>query len=313
MRELSSLIRHNLLAKILALVVSIVMWIFVMNDQNPIINSTVTVPVRMVNVPENHLVMQEEADVRLKVRASRSLLASYNVDDFDAYVDLSRAVEGENVVKITTIVPSGFELLDMSDETMKVVLDQVVDKYIDVDIASTGTIVQNMVLNGIIPDEDKVLISGPRSIVDKVYEAKGSVDISEKKDDFRTSVNLLPVDKSGLEVEGVSIGRSTVQVLVDLSKAKQKKMVSLHLVSVGDLPAGLVLNSVKVEPQKVEISAEENLIANIETVNTQPVELAKVTGNTVETVGLQLPEGVSANVDTVQVTVDVSAVKADSQ
>lgn len=313
MRELSSLIRHNLLAKILALVVSSVMWIFVMNDQNPIINSTVTVPVRMVNVPENHLVMQEEADVRLKVRASRSLLASYNVDDFDAYVDLSRAVEGENVVKITTIVPSGFELLDMSDETMKVVLDQVVERYVDVEVSTAGTMAPNTVLDEINLEVNKILVGGPRSIVDRVYEVEGSVDVSEKRESFRAGVNLLPVDKSGLEVDGVSIDRNNIQVSVNVSKAKQKKMVPLHLVSTGDLPAGLVLSSVKVEPQKVEISAEENLIANIETVNTQPVELSKVTGNTVETVGLQLPEGVSANVDTVQVTVDVSAVKVDSQ
>lgn len=302
----SSMIRHNLLAKILALVVAIVMWIFVMNDQNPIINSTVTVPVRLVNIPENHLVMQEESDVKLKVRASRSLLASYNVDDFDAYVDLHRAVEGENILKINTIVPSGFELLDMSDETLKVVLDQVVERYVDVDVTTTGTVAQNMVLDKIEPDMNKVMISGPRSVVDKVYEAKGSVDMTEKQDDFRAGVNLLPVDKSGLEVDGVSVENSTIQVFVGLSAAKQRKQVSLHPVSTGELPDGLVLSSVKVEPQKVEISAEEKVISGLETVNTAPVDLSQINGDTVLDVDLQLPPEVTSSTSKVKVIIDVS-------
>lgn len=306
MNWLSSLIRHNLLAKIIALIVAVVMWIFVMNDQNPIISSTVTVPVRLINASENYVISQDTDDVRLKVRASRSLLASYNVDDFDAYVDLGRAVEGENTLKISTVVPSGFELLDMSSETVKVNLDQIIERYVDVEVKAAGEIDQDTVLDSINIVSSKAVVRGPRSIMDRVYELNGSVDMTGKTESFQTSVGLIPIDRSGLEVEGVTLEDGKADVFVTVSRAKQKKMVSLHPVSAGELPAGLVLSSVKVEPQKVEISGESKLIANVETVNTQPIELDKIIGDTVLDVGLQLPEGITAENSTVQVSISVT-------
>ena len=35
MSRLGSLVQHNLLAKLAALIVAVVLWLYVMNDQNP--------------------------------------------------------------------------------------------------------------------------------------------------------------------------------------------------------------------------------------------------------------------------------------
>ena len=47
MSALRSLVQHNLLAKIAALIVAIVLWLYVMNDQNPSMEASYTVPVVM--------------------------------------------------------------------------------------------------------------------------------------------------------------------------------------------------------------------------------------------------------------------------
>lgn len=305
MNQLSSLIRHNLPAKILSVLAAAVLWVFVMNDQNPSINSNFTVPVRMVNVPDDYVVTASEQEVRLKVRAPRSLLASYNVEDFDAYVDLSGIEEGTSTLKIITVVPSGFELLDMSDENVNVTLEEMITKYVNVSINTTGAVAQNMVVTSVAPDILTMQVKGPRSIVGKVANLTGWINLTEHTDDFRTTTEITPLDSDGNIVDGVKVEKRNVGVAVDLSKIQQKKMVSLHPVAMGELPSGLVLDGVKVEPSKVEISGEEKSISTIETLNTVPVDLSKINESTVLDVELKLPDGISVADKSVKVSINV--------
>ena len=52
--RIKSLFQRNLPAKIFALLVAIVLWFFVMNDQNPSIDGSFTVPLSVVNAPEGY-------------------------------------------------------------------------------------------------------------------------------------------------------------------------------------------------------------------------------------------------------------------
>ena len=52
MINLRNLVRRNLPVKILALIAAIIMWGYVMNEENPSVNATYTVAVEMVNAPE---------------------------------------------------------------------------------------------------------------------------------------------------------------------------------------------------------------------------------------------------------------------
>lgn len=305
MNQLSSLIRHNLPAKILSVLAAVVLWVFVMNDQNPSINSTCTVPVRMINVPDDYMVTANETEVRLKVRAPRSLLASYNIEDFDAYVDLSGVEEGKNTLRIVTVVPSGFELLDMSNENIDVTLEEMISKYVNVNINTVGTVAPDMVVTSVSPDTLTMQVKGPRSIVERVANISGSINLADNIDDFRTTAEIAPLDSYGNIVEGVKLEKRSIGVAVDLSKIQHKKMVSLHPVAMGELPAGLVLDSVKVDPAKVEISGDEKSIGGIETLNTVPVDLSKIDGSVVLDVEIKLPDGISVSNKSVKVSINV--------
>ena len=43
MSRLRSLVQHNLLARIAALIVAVILWLYVMNDQNPAMEGTYTI------------------------------------------------------------------------------------------------------------------------------------------------------------------------------------------------------------------------------------------------------------------------------
>ena len=50
--RINSIFRRNLPAKILALCVAVILWVVVMNDQNPAIEGSFNVPLAVVNSPD---------------------------------------------------------------------------------------------------------------------------------------------------------------------------------------------------------------------------------------------------------------------
>ena len=92
--RLQNLVRRNLAAKILCFLVALVLWGYVMNDQNPSIEGTFSVPLTIMNAPEGYKVSQETGAVKLKVRGPRSMFVNASEADFSAYVDLENASNG---------------------------------------------------------------------------------------------------------------------------------------------------------------------------------------------------------------------------
>lgn len=74
MSRLRNIVQHNLPAKALALVIAVILWGYVMNDQNPSIESTYTVQLDVVNAPDGYKITKDASTVKLRVRGPRSLL-----------------------------------------------------------------------------------------------------------------------------------------------------------------------------------------------------------------------------------------------
>ena len=112
--RINSIFRRNLPAKILALCVAVILWVVVMNDQNPAIEGSFNVPLAVVNSPEGYKITKSEDSVKIKVRGPRSLFVTATADDFRAYVDLDGAQDGKQDCKVQTALPQGFELVEVA-------------------------------------------------------------------------------------------------------------------------------------------------------------------------------------------------------
>ena len=104
MTRLRSIVQHNLPAKIAALIVAVVLWLYVMNDQNPAIDGSYTVPVTIENAPNGYLMNAADDTVTIRVRGSRSLFVSADASDFHARVNLSDFIEGDKLYSVETVI-----------------------------------------------------------------------------------------------------------------------------------------------------------------------------------------------------------------
>lgn len=296
MINLQNLFRKNLPVKILALIAAIIMWGYVMNEENPSVNGRYTVPVEIVNAPEGYDVNMGVREVTLKVRAPRSLMAAAHESDFKAVIDLSGDTEGEYDEKIRTVIPQGFELLGMSDDTVHVTMEALIAHGVPVDIVVNGKAAQGMELGDIKPAQQYVNVYGPRHLVDSIAKASGKIRLADNNSDFTMRVKLTAVTADGENINDLAVLPGELDVTVQLVPGEGKKIVPVKPAVNGILPEGYVLGEVTVQPNQVEVAGANKTLADIKSVDTVPVSLHGVASTLDKDVELSLPEGIASTV-----------------
>lgn len=296
MINLQNLFRKNLPVKILALIASVIMWGYVMNEENPSVNGRYTVPVEIVNAPEGYDVNMGVREVTLKVRAPRSLMAAAHESDFKAVIDLSGDTEGEYDEKIRTVIPQGFELLGMSDDTVHVTMEALIAHGVPVDIVVNGKAAQGMELGEIKPAQQYVNVYGPRHLVDSIVKASGKIKLADNNSDFTMRVKLTAVTADGENINNLAVLPGELDVTVQLVPGEGKKIVPVKPAVTGILPEGYVLGEITVQPNQVEVAGANKTLADIKNVETIPISLHGVTSTLDKDVELSLPEGIASTV-----------------
>ena len=289
-----NLVQHNLAAKIVAVLVAVILWGYVMNDQNPSIEGSFNAQVKLINVPDGYKVTQSTETIKITVKGPRSLFAANGDKNFQAHVDMQEAKSGKGSYKVKVDMPQGFELVEVQPDTVDVELDPIVRRKVRADISVNGSPASGVTVAKVSQASAEVMIEGPSKAVSEVERVIGYVGLTNKNDvDFALQVPLTAINNDGREVQGIKIQPATMYVAVQMARGLTKKIVSIRPVTDNDLPQNLELVSMKPNPLQIEIAGAENIISNLTTVSTEKISLADVVGNTDKTVKLALPPGVT--------------------
>ncbi len=305
MINLQNLFRKNLPAKILALIASVIMWGYVMNEENPAVNAKFTVPIEIVNAPEGYDVSMNLKEVTFKVRATRALMASVHENDFKAVIDLSGNTEGDYESKIKAVIPQGFELLGMSDDTVKVTMESLIAHGVPVDITVMGKAAQGMEVANVKPAQQYVNVYGPRHLVESISKVSGKIKLSDNTADFTMRVKLSAISSEGEVVNNLAVLPGELDVTVQLEPGKINKIVPVKPMLVGILPEGHVLGDVRVQPVQLELSGTAKVLDGIKSLDTLPVSLTGMTATTTQEVEVSLPEGTEASSKKVTLSIEI--------
>ena len=292
--RINSIFRRNLPAKILALCVAVILWVVVMNDQNPAIEGSFNVPLAVVNSPEGYKITKSEDSVKIKVRGPRSLFVTATADDFRAYVDLDGAQDGKQDCKVQTALPQGFELVEVAPETVSFDLDKIIQKQMRAEVIVTGASAPGTTVAKVTQTSSLVTIEGPESAVDTGNSA-----------DFDLQVPLTAINADGREVQGVKVVPSATEVSISLARGLTKKIVTIHPVLQENLPKDYELGDVRTDPIKIEIAGDSNTIESLSSIDTEPIDLSKLTATKKMTVKLALPDGITVTNKEVNVSIEI--------
>ena len=281
MTKLRNAVQHNLPAKILALLVAVVLWLYVMNDQNPAIEGNYTVPVTIENAPDGYQINAAADTVTIRVRGARSLFVAADRSDFHASVRLSDFVEGEKAYTVETSIPYGFELVSVSPDKISVTLDRIVQKTFKAELTASGEPVSGYTVDKITQANGTATVEGPRSLVDRVVHIAGHISLAGQSGDFSVHTSLHAIDADGREVSGVALLPESTDVSVRLARGLSRKVVEVQARPRSDLAPHLRLEGITVEPAITSIGTEEFSLSDVHETEKRQVKLRLPAGVTV--------------------------------
>ena len=285
-------LKNNSKIKIISLLSAMVLWMYVMAIVDPEETKLFeNIPVTITNkneLNERDLVIYPEQDLTTNIYVTGKLsnLKKVTKDDINVYGQINNPLEGNNEIylKVSTSQRVNY---DFKNPVMIVTLEKIIseDKSIKVDITGSG---KNNVDNIMLQDNiDKVSISGPRSLVNKVKRVVGTVKVNGELNDFSQSIKLEPVDAKGNVVEGIELEKDLVNVNITLLTQKTVP-ITLKLSDNGESGVNYTMSQ-----NTVTIKGKKDIVDSINDIETQPVKLSEILPGTSKDIYLQVPNGIT--------------------
>ena len=195
---------QNLLQKFLCSIGGILLWVGIVNSQNPLTTKTFIVPV----VTENEEALTEIGKTyevvagdtaTVTVTAAKSIIDNLNASKILARADLEK-LSYTYAVPIEFSIPSLGETeysISSKNNTLQVKLDEVIELETNLEIETVGECNEDYYLSDISSNTVSIKIKGAKSIVNTIDVAKVLVDISGKKKDFSSTQPINIYDKNG--------------------------------------------------------------------------------------------------------------------
>ena len=293
--------KNNSKIKIISLFSAMVLWMYVMAIVDPEETKLFeNIPVTITNkneLNERDLVIYPEQDLTTNIYVTGKLsnLKKVTKDDINVYGQINNPLEGNNEIylKVSTSQRVNY---DFKNPVMIVTLEKIIseDKSIKVDITGSG---KNNVDNIMLQDNiDKVSISGPRSLVNKVKRVVGTVKVNGELNDFSQSIKLEPVDANGKVVEGVELEKDSVNVNIILL-AQKTVPITLKLSDNSESGVNYTMSQ-----NTVTIKGKKDIVDSINNIETQPVKLSEILPGTSKDIYLQVPSGIT--IETKYITIN---------
>ena len=304
--KVRDLVQRNLLVKVISLLTAIVLWLVVMNDQNPSIENNYTIPIIVEDVPSGYKITYSDDHVRIRVKGPRANFVDHDSSDFKARLSLANLKEGSHDVKVEVICPQGFDLLEATPPAITVMMDPFTEKQYRTTLTVTGAPANGKTVADIEKDNAMATVVGPKSAVDTVESVVGYIGLTGNEEDFDLTVPLKALDEDGNEVGNVRIHPASTQVHVTLARGLSKKVVKVNPV-LGNAAPGYEVRSVMAVPAQVEIAGDEKVISKLTSISTETIPLES-TDDIKRTARLRLPAGVTITNPEVVVSVDIEPV-----
>lgn len=296
--------KENLLARIISVIAACALWVYVMTDQNPIVERSVDVRLQETNLPETMMVFNIPDRVLVKVRGTRTKLMDSLGSNITATIDLKNVTEGQQNVPVIVTTHVG-EVIDVTPREIAVYADTVSEKNVPVVPRVVGAMASDMTLGNCIIKPAQVTIRGATHRIARVNKVVAPVDVTDHSDTFATESELVAVSDDGYDIPNMKI--TPESVLVSATMVSQMITVDLpvKLITAGDLPSNIVVTKAEVIPEKVHLTAAPSVLKKLEAINTKPVNVSNLSGSAVLVAELDLPEKTIPELRTVQVRFSV--------
>ena len=305
MKFFEDLIRkENLPARIICLLVACGLWVYVMTDQNPIMERNVEVRLQQMNLPNHMMAFNVPDKVVVKVRGTRTKVSDNLENKIVAPLNMKTATEGQQTIPVKVSFANG-DVVQVIPSEVSVYVDTVSEKKVPVVTRIVGAISNDMTIGHSTITPPQVTLRGATHRIDKVNKVVAPIDVTDHQGDFQTESELVAVSEDGYDIPNMKIIPERVMVQATMVSQMLSVDIPVKLVMSGELPKGIIVTKSEVLPDKVRITAPPSMLKELKAINTKPVDVSKLEGSMVVAAELDLPEKVIPELRTVQIRLSV--------
>lgn len=297
-------LKRNWPAKLLSLLAAIVMWFFIMRDQNPVMEVTYTIPVQVQNLNSGYIIEDAPDVVRVVLAGPRDTIMSMKSDNLRAYIDAAGVKPGQNNVTINFTPPAGMNLVEVKPDTITINVDEYAEKTIPVEIVPIGKFSDDIALKSVTIVPKEVTVSGRKQQVNAVNKVVMKVNVAGQTKNFSAVSTLEAWDTAG-NVLDVHINPNQGQAQYELNLLRKEKAVPITVPTVGTVAEGYEVKSTSATPTQLTVTGREEMIDSVTEIQTEPIDVSGATETVQGNYNLVLPNGVNSNTTTVRVKVEI--------
>ena len=294
------------IARVACVVLACCLWLYVMSEQNPIMERDFVVGLTQRNLTEGMLVFNMPEKVSVRVRGPRTALANLAPGSITAHVNLNKLTVGTHTVVVSAFFSKG-EVVEVSPRTVSLFIDVSKEKIMPVGARALGQPITDVVIEKQTLSPAEVKIRGAATRLDAVEKIVAPVDVGGRSEDFTADVKALVVGKDGLEMQDITVNPSQIKVRTMLTHQVKNAELPVKATYSGTLPSGLKLSSVMTNPLVISVSGPPSVIDRLKELELEPVDLSKVTKSTTVRLGVKLPPEVKTESSLIDVQVNVTS------
>lgn len=268
--------------KILSLLIAILIWVVVKNVQDPMLVKVITsIPVTIVNESylasklEVPLLIEGQDTVNVKVKGRESVVKELAREDFTAVADMTQIISMETTPRMVPVKVSCEGLLDSDISVTPGNIQVDIEKQTSVEkiiAVNTGDTVpdKNYEVGVLKANPEKVTISGPESIVNKIDRVVAMVDVSDRKEtrtELDSELKIYDKNQDELSEKQLSyldlkeIRNNKIKVTAEFWKAQNK--ISLKAESSGSPKHGYQVSEIKLVPDTISIAGTDEALQKL--------------------------------------------------
>lgn len=302
---------RKIIVKFFCVLLSFMLWLYVINVENP--NRTVTIkdiPIVLDNeeILEKlglSLASHNKLTTNIKVEGSATKVYSLSKDDFSLSIDLDSYAlkEGENNIPITIDnYPEGVTIKNKDVLSIKIDIEKLVKKTFKLQNKVDISYADNYSAASTVVEPSEIEAYGPKSAINRIYSVAIVGRIKDISKDYSEYFQISAFDKNGDNISGIEFDKNKAKLILSTNKHKE---VSIKPNYIGEINNKYAIESLVLSNDKINIFGNSSVINNINEIETEPIDLSKITKNTELKCNLLLPEGVETDSNTIVVNITI--------
>ncbi|MBC7347384.1 MAG: hypothetical protein H5U00_08015 [Clostridia bacterium] len=284
--------RQDWTYKVIAVVLSFALWLYVSEERHPVSDNVVHVPLETRGLAAGLVVAEKPAEVAVRVQGARQVVGRLTPRDLQAFVSLEGAQPGKSVRPVQVVLPPRVELVEVSPAQVTVVVEELSKRQLPLEVMVQGRPEPGYVALRPVVRPEEVVVSGPRGWLNGLAKAFVEANLEKRQGNFHAFLPVRLLEKGGKEVSpGTAVEPAAAEVFVPVVPTGPYKEVAVKVTLRGEPAPGYRVGRVAVNPATVRLYGSREMLAQVGFLSSQPVDIGGAREDVQALLDFSLPEG----------------------